>query len=122
LNQDEDTIWAKIMGAKYRNANNLWEGSGQGGPSFGRDKIKQYFALVAKFVVKKGNRTRFWLDWWCGDAPLKVRFPFLFSVCELPEVSVAQTLLEGEVSIRLRRSLDVWFNGANLATRCLMCG
>jgi hypothetical protein len=32
LNQDEDTIWAKIMGAKFRNANNLWEDSAKGVP------------------------------------------------------------------------------------------
>jgi hypothetical protein len=51
--------------------------------------------------------TRFWLDWWCGDAPLKDRLPLLFSICELPEGSVAQALTDGEVSIRLRRSLDL---------------
>jgi hypothetical protein len=109
LSQDEDAIWATLIRAKYRNADNLWASSGLGGSQFWKslNKIKHYFALGAKFVVRNGIRTRFWLDWWCGDAPLKDRFPLLFSICELPEGSVAQALTDGEVSIRLRRSLDL---------------
>jgi hypothetical protein len=79
LYQDEDNIWSRVIRAKYPDANNLLQGSGQGGSQVWKNlhKIKHYFAMGAKFLVRDGGRTRFWLDWWIGDAPLQASFPCL---------------------------------------------
>jgi hypothetical protein len=109
LYQEEDAIWAKIIWAKYSDADNLFAGAGQGGSPFWRSihKVKHYFTLGAKFSMRNGFRTRFWLDWWVGATPLKDSFPNLFAVCEDPSVLVAQAFLSDELVVRLRRSLDL---------------
>jgi hypothetical protein len=108
LYREDDAIWAKIVRAKYTDADNLFAGSGQGGSPFWKSihKIKHYFALGTKLTVRNGARTRFWLDWWIGGAPLKDCSPSLFVVCDDPEVLVAQSFVNNELAVRLRRSLD----------------
>jgi hypothetical protein len=109
LYQEEDAIWAKILWAKYSDADNLFAGVGQGGSPFWRSihKVKHYFTLGAKFSIRNGFHTRFWLDWWVGATPLKDSFPNLFAVCEDPSVLVAQSFLSDKLVVRLRRSLDL---------------
>jgi hypothetical protein len=41
------------------------------------------------FDPGKGSRIRFWKDVWCGDRPLKVAFPGLFTIAMLKDVSIA---------------------------------
>nr|XP_051216374.1 uncharacterized protein LOC127333971 [Lolium perenne] len=105
---EDDAIWAKIARAKYTDADNLFAGSGQGGSPFWKSmhKIKHYFTLGTKLTLHNGARTRFWLDWWTGVAPLKDCFLSLFAICEDPEVLVAQYFVNNELAIRLCRSLD----------------
>jgi hypothetical protein len=40
----------------------------------GWEKFSQFF----KFEVGVGSQTRFWLDFWCGEGPLKDTYPELF--------------------------------------------
>jgi hypothetical protein len=51
LYQDEENIWARILRAKYQNAESILTGSGQGGSQFwkGLHKIKQFFAMGTDF-------------------------------------------------------------------------
>jgi hypothetical protein len=108
LYQDEDNIWSRVIRAKYPDANNLLQGSGQGGSQVWKNlhKIKHYFAMGAKFLVRDGGRTRFWLDWWIGDAPLQASFPSLFAICDSPEALVSQVCQPDALVVRFRRSLD----------------
>jgi hypothetical protein len=108
LYQDEDTIWARILHAKYQDVDSILIGSGQGGSQFwkGLHKIKQFFAMGAKFLLRDGRRTRLWVYQWCGDSLLKDRFSLIFAICDDTEVTVAQVLSRAEVNVRLRRSLD----------------
>ncbi|KAK1666246.1 hypothetical protein QYE76_054405 [Lolium multiflorum] len=107
LYQDDDSIWATIIRAKYRDADNLFEGSGQGGSQFWKSlhKIKHFFKLGAKHLIGDGRRTFFWTDWWCQDRPIKEIFPDLFNICDNPNISVAAAL-DGELNIVFRRSLN----------------
>jgi hypothetical protein len=108
LYQEEDAIWAKILRAKCTDARNLFVGTGQGGSPFCKriHKVKHYFTLGAKFSVRSGYRTHFWLDWWVGAAPLKDCFPNLFAICEDQNVLVAQAFVNDELVVRLRHSLE----------------
>jgi hypothetical protein len=108
LYQEEDTIWANLIRAKYRDAKDIFSGSGQGGSQFwkGLHKVKHLFKVGAKHQVRDGARTSFWLDWWIGTSPLKDSFPSLFAICGHEAIPVA-TALQGEgLAIRFRRSFD----------------
>jgi hypothetical protein len=67
LSQDEDSIWATLIRAKYRNADNLWASSGLGGSQFWKslNEIKHYFALGAKFVVMNDQVLAGLVVWGC---------------------------------------------------------
>jgi hypothetical protein len=108
LYQEEDAIWAKIFRSKYFDADNLFAGTGQGSSLFWKSihKVKHYFPLGAKFLVRSGTRTRFWLDWWVGSATLKDCFPTLFAICEEQNLLVSHDFVGGDMAVRLRRSLD----------------
>jgi hypothetical protein len=60
----------------------------------------------ANHEVRNGNRTLFWLDWWCGKAPLRDHFPRLFAICDNQMVSVSTVCSAPSPHIRLRRTLD----------------
>jgi hypothetical protein len=74
-------------------------------------KLKWYFKLGAWHKVQSGKRTYFWLDWWCGNGPLRARFPLLFSCCANPFVTVQGTRVIGgtprEWRILFRRQMDL---------------
>jgi hypothetical protein len=50
------------------------------------------FSSHLTFKVGDGSRVRFWLDAWCGDQPLRDRFPELFRLARMPNASVADHL------------------------------
>ncbi|XP_071683220.1 uncharacterized protein [Lolium perenne] len=108
LYQDVDTIWARIIRAKYGDASDLFSGSGHGGSPFWKSlhKIKHLFKVGAKHEVRNGIRTNFRKDWWIGRGPIMDSFPLLFAICDNPDISVANALHHDELHIRFRRSLD----------------
>ena len=65
LFQDDESIWHKLVVAKYAEADNIFAASTSGGSQFWRaiHKIKHFFKFGAKYVVKNGERTSFWTDW-----------------------------------------------------------
>jgi hypothetical protein len=76
---EQNSLWFKLLQAKYINTDNIFAGTSQGGSQFWRNinKIKHFFKLGAKYKVENGERVCFWTDWWLGDAPLAIRFPRL---------------------------------------------
>ena len=53
--------------------------------------IRKFGHLVSSklsFVVGNGQKMSFWKDTWCGDAPLCVSFPPLFTLADPKEASV----------------------------------
>jgi hypothetical protein len=60
---------------------------------------------LGSFKVKDGSQTRFWLDTWLGNKPLKDRFPSLFNIVRRKQDSVAQILGSSPLNISFRRNL-----------------
>jgi hypothetical protein len=61
LYNEEDTIWSKIINAKYTDAEDLFSGTGQGGSQFWKSdhKVKHFFKIGAKHSVGDGRQTCF---------------------------------------------------------------
>jgi hypothetical protein len=72
--------------------------------------IKDTFMGFGSFKVKDGSQTRFWVDTWLGNKPLKNKFPALFNIVRKKQDSVAQVLSSSPLNISFRRNLV----GANL--------
>lgn len=70
------------------------------------------FSQFLQFDVCDGTRVKFWHDIWCGDCPLKVVFPELFSVSCVKDFLVAKVLhLSNGVphwDVRLSRPVQDW--------------
>ena len=72
--------------------------------------IKDSFMGFGSFRVKDGTQTRFWVDNWLENKPLKDKFPSLFNIVRRKQDSVAQVLSLPTLNISFRRNLV----GANL--------
>ncbi|KAK1604887.1 hypothetical protein QYE76_028560 [Lolium multiflorum] len=79
----------------------------KGGSQFWRSihKIKHFFKLGARYKVRDGQRTLFWLDKWHGDRALKDKFPRLFDIALAQGCSVQQ-VCGGSTQMGFRRALD----------------
>jgi hypothetical protein len=58
--------------------------------------IRQGWAKFSNFVsfeVGFGSKVRFGHDHWCGDRPLKLSYPALFSIAQCKDVWVADSML-----------------------------
>jgi hypothetical protein len=107
LFQDGNQLWRQLITAKYPNADDIFSAPGLRGSQFWRSihKIKHLFKLGAKHSIRDGRRTKFWMDRWVGEAPLKDRFPDLFNIACSQMDSVAQVCGSNE-PLRFRRQLD----------------
>jgi hypothetical protein len=54
--QEEDTIWAKLIRAKYQDANDIFNRTGHEGSQFWKSihKVKHLFKVGAKLLVRNG--------------------------------------------------------------------
>jgi hypothetical protein len=105
----QETLWHRIIRAKYPGAADIFASNAQGGSPFWRSlhKIKHYFKLGAKYSVGNDTKIRFWMDLWIGDAPLSSRFVRLFQISADPQGFVSQFYRDGTWNIRFRRSFGV---------------
>lgn len=69
------------------------------------DEVKKWMKLGSAYVVGNGENIRFWEDIWLGEVPLKIQFPYIYSVCSDPSDSAKQMQVDGEWRINLIRSL-----------------
>jgi hypothetical protein len=130
LYQNAEGLWADLIRAKYLRDRDLFD---RNVPSHGSQfwnviqKIKWHFKLGAKHKVHNGKRTFFWLDWWVRNAPLRARFPLLFSYCSNPFIMVqgarvtgggGGSLGNGGTSSAVNLTLRRLFNGIISARRC----
>jgi len=72
--------------------------------------VKDTFFRYGYFNVKDGSQTRFWVDTWLGNKPLKDKFPALFNIVRRKQDSIATVLNTPTLNISFRRNLV----GANL--------
>jgi hypothetical protein len=50
------------------------------------------FSNYISYMVGDGSRIKFWHVPWCGDQPLKLSFPELYSLARYPEATVAESM------------------------------
>ena len=110
---NEDGLWQELLRNKYIKNKTL--GSCEKKPTdshFWKSlmNIKDNFMELGHFNVKDGTQTRFWVDTWLGNKPLKDRFPVLFNIVRRKQDYVAQVLSLPTLNISFRRNLV----GANL--------
>lgn len=55
-------------------------------------------------MVRDGKKTRFWLDVWLGDCPLKIVFSEIFEICNQQNWSVFEVLEQGDINLTFRRN------------------
>ena len=67
--------------------------------------VKDTFMGFGSFKVKDGTQTRFWVDTWLGNQPLKDKFPVLFNIVRRKQDSVAKVLSSTPLNISFRRNL-----------------
>jgi hypothetical protein len=53
------------------------------------DNFKHY----VRFELGNGSRVLFWLDVWCGELPLKIVFPALFTIACAKEACVEENMV-----------------------------
>lgn len=107
-------LWYRLLDAKYMKGKGFFGSAYHGTSQFwkGLHKVKkQLFKWGAEYIVRKGDRTRFWYDAWIGSMPLKIQFISVFDVCQKPDAVVRDFWRDGEWDIPIRRSL----HGAVLA-------
>jgi hypothetical protein len=54
--------------------------------------VKDTFMSFGSFKVKDGSQTRFWMDTWLGNQPLKDKFSALFNIVRRKQDSVTRVL------------------------------
>jgi hypothetical protein len=87
LTSDLDSLWLQLLKAEYFPDCSPMFATATRGSQFWRDLIKVWDEFRVQVVVGNGESVRFWLDWWCGDAPLSAFFPVLFTYCSSGEIS-----------------------------------
>jgi hypothetical protein len=67
--------------------------------------VKDTFMGFGSFKVKDGSQTRFWMDTWLDNQPLKTKFSSLFNIERRKQASVASVLAAVPLNISFRRNL-----------------
>jgi len=70
---DPDSLWASILGSKYLNNSSFFNCEANSKSSYTWRSIlifQRGRTSGSKWVIWKGQRAKFWLDWWVGEGPL----------------------------------------------------
>jgi hypothetical protein len=58
-----------------------------------------------RYIIRDGNKVRFWHDLWLGNYPFKIRFPHIFEVCNQQDWSVNRVCNQDNILLSFRRNL-----------------
>ncbi|WVZ61663.1 hypothetical protein U9M48_011501 [Paspalum notatum var. saurae] len=105
---NEDGIWQSLIHNKYLKSKPLGSGIKKPGVSHfwaGIMEVKQDFLSLGSFNIGDGTQVRFWEDTWCGNQPLKLSYPSLFSIARKKGATVADVMSSSPLNISFRRGL-----------------
>ena len=101
-----ESLWRRVVDCKYGSQRRGWC-SNEGREPYGVSLWKyirsglDYFSQYLTYKVGDGTWTQFWQDSWCGDQPLRDRFPELYRFARALEAMVASHL-------RVHGSTHLW--------------
>jgi hypothetical protein len=104
-----DSLWYKLLQAKYMADNNFFNSKVRGTSQFwqGLHEVKHLFKRGVVYKAKKGDKIHFLEDVWVGNIPLKLQFSDLYNICDDKEALVMDYWGEEGWEIGSRRSLTV---------------
>jgi hypothetical protein len=97
FSQERDAFWRLVIEVKYGSVRGGWSSlpaTGSYGVSVwkfirrGWDNLAKYL----RFEVGEGSHISFWHDLWCGNRPLKLCYPVLYSIARFPDAWVVDNL------------------------------
>ena len=94
---EPESLWRRVIDSKY---GSMWGGwySQIGTQAYGVSLWKfiragwNTFSNYISYMVGDGSRIKFWHDPWCGDQPLKLSFPELYSLARYSEATMADSM------------------------------
>ena len=91
---ERNSLWRKVICSKFCESCGGWHTSdirGGYGSSLWKDTRKEWPSFVknSNFALGNGRRINFWMDVWCGEEALCVRYPALFNLAQNKEAKVA---------------------------------
>ncbi|WVZ69841.1 hypothetical protein U9M48_018567 [Paspalum notatum var. saurae] len=105
---NEDGIWQNLIRNKYLKSKPLGSGIKKPGVSHfwaGLMEVKKVFLGLGSFHIGDGTQVRFWEDTWCGNQPLKLSYPSLFSIARKKGAIVADVMSSSPLNMSFRRDL-----------------
>ena len=103
-----DDMWQELLRNKYIKDKTIGSYTNRPIDSHfwkGLMNVKDSFMTFGSFKVKDGSQTRFWMDTWLGNQPLKDKFPSLFNIVRRKQDFVATVLASIPLNISFRRNL-----------------
>ena len=103
-----DDMWQELLRNKYIKDKTIGSCTKRPTDSHfwkGLMNVKDSFMTFGSFKVKDGSQTRFWMDTWLGNQPLKDKFPSLFNIVRRKQDSVATVLASIPLNISFRWNL-----------------
>jgi len=97
FSQEHNALWRSVIEVKYGSVRGGWCSlpvTGPYGVNVGKF-IRRGWDNVAKYLrfeVGDGSHIHFWHDLWCGDKPLKLCYPALYSIARSPDAWVVDNL------------------------------
>jgi hypothetical protein len=106
--QEPDTLWFKILKAKYLDGCSFLSSRSKGTSQFwqGLHKVKHLFKWGAIFKDGNGVNCQFWQDCWLLQVPFKIAFENLYKMARDPFCSVADCWVDQEWYVDFRRTLS----------------
>lgn len=114
---DRYSLWKLVISEKYGSEEGGWctlEARGSYGVSLWKHISKGwiFFRENIKLLVGCGSKILFWHDHWCGERPLRLEFPLLFSLAQCKDAWVANCVEGGSRvvfwNVHFERTVNDW--------------
>ncbi|KAI4978322.1 hypothetical protein ZWY2020_014876 [Hordeum vulgare] len=103
ISRGEGGLWLHIIQNKYLRTQLLAFCERSGGSQFWKSLIQllPVLCIGTSIEVGSGASTMFWFDRWAGESAFAARFPALFSIADVPRISVEEALMDlGRLAFR----------------------
>jgi len=105
LERGDDSLCCSLLRRKYLGQRSIFEIKTKKGSQFWRSllDLRPWYQKGRVIKIKAGHQTRFLLDCWLGDCPLKINFHNLYSIASDLDLTVANAYVNGQWRLTFRR-------------------